>query len=154
MADTATTPLITPDTEEVKHQQATEIPSVSEVSEILRKSQENQLKRSHPEYDEKSKEELVATEKAKIQIIHTLVNEVQQETKAIDDMIAEARGSKDVEERKVLISDIKVATAEVKDKVLNAAQLESDVVEINAVLKEKHVESDANIGKTTGSSSQ
>lgn len=108
-----------------------------QATEVTSAEGENVLKRSHPEYDAKTQQELVDTEKRKIQKIQTLVHEVQEGTKAIDAKIAVAKESKDMDERKELITDIQSAAAEVKTKVLTAAKLEEDVVEINTVLKEK-----------------
>jgi hypothetical protein len=133
MADTTTSsaPNVVQEKEE---QKATETPSKAAPPTT---EPENNLKRSHPEYDDKTKEELVETEKRKIQKIHDIVNEVQEDTEKIDAKIAEARASTNIEERNELISNIKTAATEMKDKVVDAAKLENDVTEINAVLKEK-----------------
>jgi hypothetical protein len=134
MADTATTaptPIVL----------ATESP-IKDVPKPAVPAEQNTLKRSHPEYDDKTKEELVETEKKKIQKIHEIVNQVDDDTTTIDAKILLARASTDLKERKEMISDITAAAEQVKDKVVHAAQLESEVVEINSVLKEKYVEHD------------
>src|SRR5690242_9352461 len=100
-----------------KVQQATETTptptstSTSSSSSSSSSSDINPLKRSHPEYYDKTKEELVAEEKKKLQKMQSLVNEVQEGTKEIDAKIAEAKGSSNVAERNVLITDIKNAAA-------------------------------------------
>ena len=103
---------------------------------------------THPEYAAQTKDELVDTERQKIQQITELVSEVKQDTKVINERIADARVSTNVEERNGIIANIKTATAEMKEKVVTAAKLENEVVEINAVLKDKHVEHDAKSGPT------
>lgn len=104
-------------------------------------------KRAHPDYDDKTKEQLVETEKKKIKEIHVLVSEVQHDSEKIDAKIAEARSSANTEERKELITEIKEASTHLKDMVHDAAVLEGQVVEINEVLKERKEAEDK--GETT-----
>lgn len=146
MADTATTtpappketPAVVPEKEGQKATEspAKETPAHTEATSTSHNN-ENPHKRNHPEYDDKSKEELVDVEKKKIQRIHQLVNEVQHDSERIDAKIAEARKSESVDERNAIITTIKSASEEMKEKVHTAAVLEGEVEEINEVLKEK-----------------
>lgn len=95
------------------------------------------LKRRHNELDDKTEQELVDLEKSKIQKISTLVEEVKQDATTLNAKIVDAKTSKSIEERRELIGDIRMQAAEVEEKVVTAAQLESEVKEINEVLKEK-----------------
>jgi hypothetical protein len=85
----------------------------------------------------------VDIERKKLQKIYTLVEEVRHDTNHMNAMIEVAKENKDAEERKELISDIKLTAADVQEKVTTAALLQKEVKDINTVLKEKKKAQDA-----------
>jgi len=115
----------------------TSTPALSNPTSPAKPAENHAVTGHKRELDEKSTEELVEIEKKKVRTIQTLVEEVKKDTTSLNELIAEAKESKDVEERKEMIDEIKHAAADMEEKVHTAAALNADVKEITTVLKEK-----------------
>ncbi len=142
MADSQPTqPQLTPTTNPATTP-AQPVSPASSSSTTTHDHEEPKSPRKHPEFDDKQSDELVELEKEKIHKIKELVVDIKTSTSTLDTMIEEARESHSIQDRNERIGDIKSATVAVHDKVLTAAELGSEVKEINAVLKERKINSD------------